>query len=188
LEDLSSHIGFQRKCSIDLDHPLKGFNRHEFWKEISGQNIVVKFQPHNMNIQHPILRLMHHWIAITLFTRQDIRFGHHVELQLLYAMIKTTKVAPIKEMFKHWLDLFKASTYISYMSLVTHIATNIGALDGQDVVYITMPCIIVNENYLLQGHHLKYNEAGKLVFFFLGYVNEIPLPNPGGSSSLVLVN
>jgi hypothetical protein len=112
-----------------------------------------------MNTQHPILRLMHCWIAMTLFPRQDIRFVHHAELQLLHAMIKTTEVALVKEMFKHWLDLFKASTYISYTSLVTCITTNIGALNNQDVVYITTPRIIVNENYLLQGHHLKYNEA-----------------------------
>ena len=29
---LSSHIGFNTRCSIDLDHALKGFNRHEFWR------------------------------------------------------------------------------------------------------------------------------------------------------------
>ena len=30
----------------------------------------------------------------------------------------------------------------------------------------------------MQGHHLKYDDAGNLVFFFLGYTNEILLPNP----------
>ena len=29
----------------------------------------------------------------------------------------------------------------------------------------------------MQGHHLKYGDAGNLVFFFPGYTNEIPLPN-----------
>ena len=28
--NLSSHLGFSTKCSIDLDHALKGFNRHKF--------------------------------------------------------------------------------------------------------------------------------------------------------------
>ena len=51
--NLSSHLGFSTKCSIDLDHALKGFNRHEFWRMISSQNIVGKFQPRNMNIHHP---------------------------------------------------------------------------------------------------------------------------------------
>lgn len=30
----------------------------------------------------------------------------------------------------------------------------------------------------MQGHHLKYNAAGNLMFFFPGYTNEISLPNP----------
>jgi hypothetical protein len=50
-------------------------------------------------------------------------------------------------------------------------------MEGQDVVYILTPRIIINENYLMQGHHLKYNTASKLVYFFTGYTNEIPLPN-----------
>jgi hypothetical protein len=45
---------------------------------------------------------MHHWIAMTLFSRQDIRFVHHAEMQILYAMTKKIKIAPIKEIFKHW--------------------------------------------------------------------------------------
>ena len=52
-------------------------------------------------------------------------------------MLKKNKIAPIKEMFKHWLETFKASTSISCTSLVTHIVADIGALDGQDVTYIS---------------------------------------------------
>ena len=48
--NLSSHLGFSTKCSIDLDHVIKGSYRHEFWRVISGQNVVGKFQPQNMNI------------------------------------------------------------------------------------------------------------------------------------------
>ena len=48
-------------------------------------------------------------------------------------MAKKIKVAPMKEMFKHWLELFKASTNISCTSLVTRIATSIEALEGQNV-------------------------------------------------------
>jgi hypothetical protein len=57
--NLSSNLGFSTKCSIDLDHALKGFNRHEFWRVISSQNVFGKFQPQNMNNYHPILRFMH---------------------------------------------------------------------------------------------------------------------------------
>ena len=73
---------------------------------ISGQNVVGKFQPHNMNIHHPTLRFMHRWIAMTLFASQDIRIVYHTELQILYAMFKKITIAPMKEMFKHWLETF----------------------------------------------------------------------------------
>ena len=115
---------------------------------------------------------------MTLFDRQDIRFVYHAELQIFYAMLKKTNLAPMKEMFKHWLETFKASTSISCTSHVTRITTSIGALDGQDVTYISTPRISINEHYLMQGHHLKYDDAGNLVFFFPGYTNVILLPNP----------
>ena len=115
---------------------------------------------------------------MTLFARQDILFVYHVEMQILYAMLKKTKMALVKEIFKHWLETFNASTSISCMSLVTRIAASIGALDGQDVTYISTPRIDIDEHYLMQGHHLKYDDVGNLVFFFLGYINEILLPNP----------
>ena len=82
-------------------------------------------------------------------------------------------------MFNHWFENFKVSTSISCTSLVTRIATNIGALEGQNVIYISTPRTIIDEHYLMQGHHLKYNAARDLVFFFPGYTNEIRLPNPG---------
>jgi hypothetical protein len=96
-------------------------------------------------------------------------------------MLKKIKIAPVKEMFKHWLETFNASTSISCMSLVTRIAANIGALDGQDVTYISTPRIDIDKHYLMQGHHLKYDDAGNLVFFFPRYTNKIPLPNLGFS-------
>ena len=111
---------------------------------------------------------------MTLFARKDIRFVSHAELQILHAMLKKTKIAPVKEMFKHWLETFMASTAIFCMSLVTHIAANIGALDGQDVTYISTPHIKIDEHYLMQGHYLKNNDAGNLVYFFSSYTNEIP--------------
>ena len=42
-KDLAQHVGFQRRCLIDLDHALRGFSRHKFWNEILGQTVVGKF-------------------------------------------------------------------------------------------------------------------------------------------------
>jgi hypothetical protein len=78
---------------------------------------------------------------MTLFSRQDTRFVYHAKMHLLYAMLKKTKVAPVKEMFNHWLETIKASTAITFTSLVTRITASIGALDGQHVTYISTPCI-----------------------------------------------
>jgi hypothetical protein len=89
-----------------------------------------------MNIYHPTLRFIHRWIAMTLFARDDIRFVHHAELQLLYAILKKTRVAPVKEMFNHWIDTIKASTAISCTSLVTRIASSVDALDGQNDIHL----------------------------------------------------
>jgi hypothetical protein len=77
----------------------------------------------------------------------------------------------VKEIFNHWIDIIKASTTISCTSHVTRIATSVEALDGQNVIYISTPCIEINEHFLMQGHHLKYDNARNLVFYFLGYTN-----------------
>ena len=105
-----------------------------FGKKFLDQNVVGKFQPRNMDIQHPTLRLMHRWITMTLFSRQDIRVVHNTEMQILYAMIKKIKIAPVKEIFKHWLDILKLfSTSILCTSLITRIATGVGAMKDRDV-------------------------------------------------------
>ena len=120
-----------------------------------------------MDIQHPTLRLMHHWITMTLFSRQDIRVVHNDKMKILYAMIKKIKIAPIKEIFKQWKEFLKTfSTSISCTSLVTCIGTGVSAIEDRDIDYILTPRLIIDEHYLLQGHHLKHNAAGQLVFFF----------------------
>ena len=143
-----------------------------------GHVVVGKFAPHNMDIPHPTLRLMHRWIAMTMFSRQDIRVVHNDEMKILYVMIKKIKIAPIKEIFNHWLELLKTfSTSISCPSLVTRIATGVGVMKNHEVEHISTPRLIIDEHYLLQRHHLKHNAAGQLVFFFQGCTNEISLPS-----------
>jgi hypothetical protein len=106
---------------------------------------------------------MHRWIAMTLFSR----VVHNTEMKILYAMISKIKIAPVEEIFKHWLEVLKTfSTSISSTSLITGIANCVGALENQEVEYISTPRLIIDEHYLIQGHHLKHNAAEQMVFFF----------------------
>jgi len=99
-------------------------------------------------------------------------------MKILYAMIRRIKIAPVQEIFKHWLEMTKTfSTSISCTSLVTRIANSVGALENQEVEYIATPRLIIDEHYLIQEHHLKHNATREIVFFFPGYTNEIQLPN-----------
>ena len=54
-----------------------------------------------MEIQNPTLRLMHHWVAMTLFPRDDVRVVRNNELKILYAMVKKIKISPMMAMIKH---------------------------------------------------------------------------------------
>ena len=71
-------------------------------------------------------------------------------MKILYAMIEKIKIAPVKEIFNHWLELLKTfSTSISCTSLVTRIGTSVGAMESQEVEYILTPRLIIDEHYLL---------------------------------------
>jgi hypothetical protein len=82
-------------------------------------------------------------------------------------------------MVKQWLTIFRMTGPIECTSLVTRIASNMGILDGNPVPFIEDPRVMINEAYLVQGHTLKKGPDDSLVFFSLGYANEIPLPNAG---------
>jgi hypothetical protein len=93
-------------------------------------------------------------------------------------MVKKIKISPIMPMIKQWLQNFKMSGPITCTSLVTRIASKIDALEDQNVVYISTPRLIIDEDYLVQGHTFKHDAFGNIVFFFPGYTNEFSLPNP----------
>jgi hypothetical protein len=54
-----------------------------------------------------------------------------------------------------------------------------GILEGSPVHFIEDDHVLIDEFYLVQGHRLKKGLNDSLVFFSLGYANEIPLPNAG---------
>jgi hypothetical protein len=54
-----------------------------------------------------------------------------------------------------------------------------GILEGNPIPFIEDDCVLIDEFYLVQGHILKKGPNDSLIFFLLGYSNEIPLPNAG---------
>ena len=86
-------------------------------------------------------------------------------------------------MIAQWLENFKMTGPIECTSLITSIASKVGALDGVAIPYIQTPHSIINEAYLIQGHILMHDANQSLVFFFPSYTNEIMLPNPGANPS-----
>src|SRR6185436_18358275 len=74
---------------------------------------------------------------------------------------------------------FSMSRPVECTSLVTRIATSLGVLNWALVSFITTPRPSIDLAYLVQGYTLKSAPDGSIIFFFPGYANEIPLPNPG---------
>ena len=134
---------------------------------------------HGNDIQNPTLCLMHKWVAITLFPRDDPRPLRNDELMILYAMVNKIRVSPAKAMVKQWLTSFRMTGPIECFSLVTRIVSNMGTLEGNPVAFIEDDRVLIDEFYLVQGNTLKKGPNNSLVFFSLGYANEIPLPNAG---------
>jgi hypothetical protein len=62
---------------------------------------------------------------------------------------------------------------IECTSLITHIASKIGALDGNAIPFFEDPHLLIDESYLVQGHTLKKSPNYSLIFFFPSCTNEI---------------
>ena len=70
--NFSHLLGLARACQFSLQKiAARGFDRHEFWGLIPGQVVHGKFAPRCNEIQNPTLHLMHKWVAITVFPRDD---------------------------------------------------------------------------------------------------------------------
>ena len=80
-------------------------------------------------------------------------------------------------MVKQWLTNFRMMGPIECTSLVTRIVSNMGILEGNLIRFIEDDRVLISVFYLVQGHILKKSPNDSLVFFSLGYSNEIQLPN-----------
>lgn len=121
---------------------------------------------------------MHKWVALTCFPRDDVRTVRMDELRILYAMVNKIKIAPVQKMVRQWHGNFRMIGPVECTSLVTRIATSLGVLNWARFTVITTPRQSIDLAYLVQGHTLKSAPDGSIVFFFPGYVNDIPLPYP----------
>ena len=92
-------------------------------------------------------------------------------------MVNKIKNSPAQALVKQWLSNFKMTGPIECISLITHIATRIGALEGNFIPFIEDDLAYIDEAYLIQGHTLEKGPNDSLIFFYLGYTNEMPLPN-----------
>jgi hypothetical protein len=62
---LSNHLGFHPRATIDLDDVLPGFEKNQFWKEMTGEDFY--FQARTNSIQLPTLHFLHKWMGYAMF-------------------------------------------------------------------------------------------------------------------------
>ena len=126
-KELSTVLGFHHKCSLDIEQATRGYHRESFWHTISGLNAYT--HPRCNDIQHLTLCLMHKWVALTCFPRDNVWTVRIDELRILYAMVNKIKIAPVQEMVRRWLGNFRMIGPVECTSLVTRIATSLGVLN-----------------------------------------------------------
>ena len=67
-KDFSTILGFHHKCTVNVEQVTRGYHKESFWHSISRLNTYS--QPRCNDIQHPTLRLMHKWLALTCFSQR----------------------------------------------------------------------------------------------------------------------
>ena len=67
---LSTMLGYSSRCPVDIDDILRDFDRTQVWESISGKRFCHK--PTTEDINHPTLRFMHKWLAVTFCPREEL--------------------------------------------------------------------------------------------------------------------
>jgi hypothetical protein len=97
-KDFSTLLGFDQHCLVDDNHALIGFHKESFLESITGTESSGGARCND--IQNSTLRLMHKWVAIRCFPREDVRIVRVDELRVLYAMVNRIKFSPVKFMVR----------------------------------------------------------------------------------------
>ncbi len=134
-------LGFHDSCKIDLEKGISGFEKNWFWEDIFGAPICKK--PRTNDIHNPTLRLMHKWIAMTLFPRGDIRPFRGDELIIMFAMVRKIKIDPVKCMIRQWSESIKFFAPVECTSLITRIAKGLGVVSNQIALFEPLICVLM---------------------------------------------
>ena len=179
--DLSNALGFHKRCCLYADTLVTShrYDRASWWDSISGE------PPSGKNsitaIHNPTLRFLAKWIAMVVHPRADIRLCLTADVDCLFAMVNKIKYSPVMTMVEVWQRMVTTRATIDITSLVTRLATRIGALDGAQITYLsTSPeyqsCIGLD--HFVQGHLLREGPNNRLFMCYPGFHDEIELPCP----------
>jgi len=92
--ELSTCLGFDQDCELDIDHALQNFDLAMLCKLITCSNNLSICTP--VQIHNPTLTFMYIWILVTLFPGPSMADIGCKELQILYAMVNKIKFSPMK--------------------------------------------------------------------------------------------
>lgn len=172
---LSTTLGFDRDCKVDIDDALEGFDLAEFWKLIFGSNDCSNPKPHH--VHNPTLRFLYYWIIVTLFLGASLHVIGYGEMQLLYAMVNQIKVSPVKMLVHFWETSVAQGKPIGFTSLITRIAESMDLLETNDVEYIPNARTFINEQMFTRIGMLKRGPRGGLKMIYTHHTVEISLSN-----------
>jgi hypothetical protein len=176
-EQLSVTLGFDSNCLLEWSKHkgMKAFSRESFWKKISGRGLNPA--PRINLIHNPTLRFRHRLILGIIAPRVEFRMVRVDELHCLFAIINKIKLAPVVSMVEHWRTMVTRTGKIEITSLVTQIATYLGALVGAQVTYLDTRRKTFDKEHFVHAHLLKRVE-GELVMLYPHSSTTIVLPCP----------
>ena len=173
-KQLSEALGFNKRCIIDANLLVTNhrYNRAAWWDSItgepsSGKNSITV-------IQNPTLRFLAKWIAMVVHPRADLRLCLLPDLECLYAMVKKIRFSPVMSMLDDWQRLVTGRATIDITSLVTRIATHVGALQGAQVSFLPtsqeyQSCIGLD--HFTQGHLIREGPGHTLFMCYPGFID-----------------